>query len=540
MVAVRYPTQFQLYPYQRSPDQDASEPARRPAVVVGAGPVGMALALDLGLKGAPVLLLDDHDGAGVGSRAISFSKRTLEIADRLGFGEACLEKGVVWSAGRVFRDKKPICAYDLEPEEGHKHPAFINLQQPYFEKYIFEAITRAQADGAPIEVRGRNGVTGVTEREECVEIEIDTPEGAYRIEADWLVACDGARSSIREMMALPFEGRAFEDNFLIVDAKIDAQKMDADFPNERRFWFDPPFNRGRSALLQKQPDDVWRIEFQLGKDVDPKEAAKPEAVISLLRALLEYKTPFQLEWVSVYRFQCRVLDRFRHGRVLFAGDSAHQVSPFGSRGCNGGIQDADNLGWKLAMVIAGRAPERLLDSYDQERKRAAEENIENAALSSDFLTPETEMGRLFRESVLDLAESAPFARALVNSGRLSTPATYDGSPLNGAEAPGLPKATRPGAPIEDAPSPEGWLTDRLGGGFRILAVNAEAAPVEASGVVAEPVMLRSSGDDFARRRYLGALDQAVYLIRPDQHVAARWRIFDPDAIRAAMIRAMGG
>ncbi len=535
MVAVRYPTQFQLYPYRRSPDQDAPEPARHKVVVVGGGPIGMAMALDLGLKGVPVLLLDDHDGVGIGSRAICFSKRTLEIADRLGFGDAAVEKGVVWNEGRVFRDERQIYGFNLLPEDGHKRPAFINLQQPHFERFIFEAIERAQAKGAPIEIRGRNGVTAVAPEPDGVRLEVDTPEGPYRLEADWLIACDGARSPVRGMMGLGFEGRVFEDNFLIVDVK-----MEADFPTERWFWFDPPFNRDQSVLLHKQPDGVWRIDFQLGWNVDKKEVVKPENVMPRVRAMLGPSTPFQLEWVSVYTFQCCTMERYRHGRVIFAGDSAHQVSPFGARGCNGGIQDVDNLGWKLALALAGQAPESLLDSYDVERKYAAEENILNSSRSTDFLTPKSSVSRLFRDSVLDLAEAAEFARPMVNSGRLSVPASYDGSPLNGPDDPLLPEATRPGAPILDAPVADGWLTDRIGGRFQLFAVNAEAGAVRSGAQVAEPVSVRAGEADALRRRYLGDCDQAFYLIRPDQHVAARWRAFDPGAVAAAMTKAMGG
>ncbi|MEM8855632.1 MAG: FAD-dependent monooxygenase, partial [Pseudomonadota bacterium] len=379
MFAARYQTAFRLYPYVRSPDQDVQK--RHPVVIVGGGPIGMALALDLGRKGIETVVLDDHDGVGMGSRAICFSKRTLEICDRLGAGEPMVDKGVVWNFGRVFRDEHEIYSFNLLPEDGHKRPAFINLQQPYFEKFLVDEIRRQQDAGAPIEIRGQNRVTALEEKDDHIALQIDTPDGPYRAEAGWVVATDGANSSIREMMGLGFEGRVFQDNFLIADIK-----MKADFPTERRFWFDPPFNRGETALMHKQPDDVWRLDFQLGWDIDRQAELADDKVKARVRAMIGPDIPFEIVWTSIYTFRCCTMQDYRHGRVFFAGDSAHQVSPFGARGANGGIQDTDNLAWKLALVIGGKADERLLDSYHQERKLGALENIKNSTRSADFLT----------------------------------------------------------------------------------------------------------------------------------------------------------
>ena len=529
MVDVRYETAFRLYPYEKSPDQDKA-PRRWPVVIVGGGPIGMAMALDLGLKGVETLVLDDHDGVGMGSRAICFAKRTLEICDRLGCGDPMVDKGVVWNVGKVFRDQRQIFDFNLLPEEGHKRPAFINLQQPYFEKFIVERVREAQANGAPIEIRGKNLVTCIENLESLVKIDVDTPDGPYKVEADWLIACDGARSPIRDMMGLGFDGRIFEDNFLIADVK-----MKADFPTERWFWFDPPFNRDQSALLHKQPDDIWRIDFQLGWDIDRAHELREENIRARVDAMLGPDVQYELEWTSIYTFQCCTMQEYRHGRTFFAGDSAHQVSPFGARGANGGIQDIDNLAWKLAAVIDGRAGEPLLDSYQAERKYAAEENILNSSRATDFLTPKSPVSRMFRDAVLDLAEQHAFARPLVNSGRLSVPAIYDGSPLNGADDTSLPRRTRPGAPIPDAPTGEGWLTDRLGGGFRILAINCAAPAIDG----AASLEIEAAAGDPLADRFLGGAESAVYLIRPDQHVAARWRDPDAPAIRAALSTAMG-
>ncbi|GAB4530316.1 MAG: FAD-dependent oxidoreductase [Roseibium sp.] len=525
-----------LYPYLRSQDQDAAAPVRHPVVVIGAGPVGLAMAIDLAQADVPVVVLDDNDKVSVGSRAICFSKRSLEIFDRLGCGDEMVDKGVVWNVGKVFSGGRQVYDFNLLPEDGHKRPAFINLQQYYCELYLVERVRALQAAGKPVEIRGGNKVANLDAQDDHTLITVDTAEGAYNLEADWLIACDGAGSPARRMLDLDFVGRVFEDNFLIADVI-----MKADFPTERWFWFDPPFNRDQSALLHKQPDGVWRIDLQLGWDVDKEEEKKPENVIPRLRQMLGPDVEFDLEWVSIYTFQCRRMEKFRHGRVIFAGDSAHQVSPFGARGANSGFQDVDNLGWKLKLVLDGKAPETLLDSYAFEREMAADENIRQSTRSTDFITPKSEISRIFRDAVLDLSEHHDFARPLVNSGRLSVPCIYDGSPLNGPDTQGLPARTRPGSPAVDAPLGEGWLLDSLGGGFHLLAFGASVPgnlDIDGVSVTGIEVSVDDAGPEL-NDRYLGGAPSAVYLIRPDQHIAARWPAYDPDAVRAALARLLG-
>ena len=536
----KYDLAFKLYPYARVADQGAEQARRHAVVVVGGGPVGLATALDLGLKGIPVLLLDDQEGVGAGSRAICFAKRTLEIADRLGAAGPMLAKGVVWNVGKVFHDDRLLYEFNLSPEADHRFPAFINLQQPYFEKFLHDRILQAQAKGAPIEIRGRNRVEAVQDHGDHVTLNVTTPDGPYAVQADWLVACDGARSPLRGLLGLAFEGRVFEDNFLIADVR-----MSADFPTERWFWFEPHFKSGASALLHKQPDGIWRIDFQLGWDIDRKTELEPDRIRARVDAMLGPGVDYDLVWTSIYTFQCRRMDKFRHNRVIFAGDSAHQVSPFGARGANSGVQDADNLGWKLALVVQGIAPEALLDSYSDERVFGADENILNSTRATDFITPKSEVSRLFRDAALTLAATLPFARTLVNSGRLSVPCTYDGSALNGPDCADLPARSRPGAPLPDVPLAGsdqivGWLLSQLGDGFTLLAIDLPGVvPVTAQGLSAEVLHLTAQGNAALRDRLIGAAAGAVYLIRPDQHVAARWTQFDAQAVAQALTRALG-
>ena len=536
------------FDYLRHPDQDAATPARRPVVVVGAGPVGLALAIDLAQQKVPVLLLEGGHALSTGSRAICFAKRTLEIFDRLGCADRMVEKGVSWKVGRVFFGAEEVYRFDLLPEPGHERPAFINLQQYYVEGFLVERA--AQLPG--IELRWHQKVVGLTQHADHVRLQVETPEGIYELDADYVAACDGSRSQLRAMLGQESKGRVFRDRFLIADIT-----MDADFPTERRFWFDPPFHPGQSVLLHKQADSMWRVDFQLGWDADPIAEREPERIVPRVRALLDSightGVQFQIGWASVYTFACQRMERFRQGRVLFAGDSAHGVSPFGARGANSGVQDADNLAWKLAAVLRGEAPDALLDSYGSEREYAADENIRNSTRATDFITPKSDVSRLFRDAVLALSKDHGFARSLVNSGRLSVPATLRESSLNTPDADRFAGAMVPGAPAADAPLEQaaggrGWLLHALApSAFTALVFGAEEdeAVQRSLQALAEsdlPVhLLRLPLDDahaLAAQRY-DAQAGTVYLLRPDQHVCARWRQPQAAAIRAAFDRALG-
>jgi len=511
--------------------------------------VGLTAAIDLAQHRIPVVVLDEDCTVSVGSRAICYAKRALEILDRLGCGQPIVDKGIGWNVGKVFFRNELVYRFDLLPEPGHRRPAFLNLQQYWLEEYL---VKRA-ADLDRVELRWQSKVTGVAAHEDRVGVTVTTADGEYRIECDWLIVADGSRSPVRHLLGLESEGQAFHDRFLIADIH-----MKSSFPTERWFWFDPPFHPNQSALLHRQADDVWRIDFQLGWDADPEVEKRPERIVPRLRAMLGDDADFEIEWASVYSFQCRRMQRFRHGRVIFAGDAAHVVSPFGARGANSGIQDVDNLIWKVALVIHGLAPERLLDSYDAERIFAADENMLNSTRSTDFITPKSSASRTFRDAVLSLAKQHAFARRLVNSGRLSVPAILAFSPLNTddrdedfASGPG---AMVPGAPAADAPvdgSSGQWLLGYLGGTFTLLAFDAAIDPLHVASLAHERVGCRvvhvggstirgaeqvEDVQRLAHRRY-DARPGTVYLIRPDQHVCARWRAFDLDRSRAAIARA---
>src|ERR1700736_4993128 len=476
--------------YRRHADQARGDgdAAWHPVVVVGAGPVGLSLAIDLAQRGQSVVLFDDADRIGEGSRAICFSKRSLEYWDRLGTGQRMVDKGVVWSVGKIFHGASQLYQFNLLPEEGHKRPAFINLQQFYAEAYLVDRVQELAA----IDLRWCNKVIGLEQRNDHVVLAIETPDGPYRMRANYVVACDGARSSLRQMVGAEFAGQVFEDQFLIADVK-----MTAEFPPERWFGFAPPFHAGRSALLHKQPDDIWRIDLQLNPDADPAVERRPENVRPRIARMLGHEK-FDFEWISLYKFQCRRMEKFIHGRVFFAGDAAHQVSPFGARGANSGLEDAENLAWKLDRVLRKKSPEVLLETYHGERSAAADENIRESTRSTDFMAPSSAQEARLRKAVLALARETEFGKRMINGGRLSVPSTYD-TPLSTADGEAWRGGPRPGASMPDAPiaarsGEVGFLTDafiKAGKRFTLIEF-CNGAAVEAPDGVG---VIRIGGND---------------------------------------------
>ena len=527
--------------YRRHPDQDrlGADVAEHPVVIVGAGPVGLSLAIDLAQRGQKVVLLDDADRIGEGSRAICFSKRSLEFWDRLGIGQRMVDKGVVWSVGRIFHGNSQLYQFNLLPEPGHKRPAFINLQQFHAEAYLVDRVEELPA----VDLRWRNKVVALESRNDTVALTVATPDGSYKMHAGYIVACDGARSSLRQMVGAEFSGQVFEDQFLIADVK-----MMAEFPTERWFWFDPPFHAGRSALLHKQPDDIWRIDLQLNRYADPAIEKQPEHVRPRIARMLGHDK-FDFEWISLYKFQCRRMDRFIHGRVIFAGDAAHQVSPFGARGANSGLEDAENLSWKLDRVLRKQSPASLLESYHVERSAAADENIRESTRATDFMAPNSHQEARLRKAVLSLAKETEFGKRMVNGGRLSVPSVYE-TPLSTADSDPWRGGPRPGASMPDAPVSGGtgghtFLTEAFidqGARFTLLEFGKGSAASEMPENVGTIRIGGEGGlvdaEGLAVKRY-DAEPGTAYLLRPDGYVAARFRHPTRERLDAALARASG-
>ncbi len=553
------------YDYRHSSDQDKQEPTHHPVIIVGAGPCGLAAALDFATHGISCVVLDDNNTVSIGSRAICFSKRTLEILDRYGCAERIVDKGITWKHGKVFFKDDLVYNFDLLPEEDHKHPAFINLQQYYVEEYMVDNCEQFDS----IDLRWLHKVTNVDAQPNMTQIDVETQDGTYSLTCDHLLVADGANSPIRAQLGLESKGQVFQDRFLIADVH-----MTSDFPSERWFWFDPPFHPNQSALLHRQADDIWRIDLQLGWDADPEEEKKEENIRPRLEAMLGKDKNFELEWASVYTFQCRKMDDYILNRVYFIGDSAHQVSPFGARGANGGVQSVENLVWKIANVMQGNAPLSLISTYNDERQHGAEENILNSTRATDFITPKSKISHVFRDEALRLAKNHNFARRLVNSGRLSVPCSYADSPLNTDTQDLFSSDMQPGTVCKDAPivinGDSTWLLEQLGVKFTLL-VNINVPLTEQSelqqfltqvsqlqpninillfndsGSIPDELSslldnkqfsVVSDNKNLVAERYNLSPGNA-YLIRPDQIICARWKSPTNEAVKTALQCALG-
>lgn len=515
-----------IFDFQESDDQQSKTIQRHPVVIIGGGPTGLVAALDLASRGISSVILMKENTVVVGSRAICFAKKTLEVVNRLSLVDKMLDKGIVWNVGKVFYDKEMVYEFNLQPEEGHKIPAFINLQQYYFEEYLVDAVN----ENPLVDIRWQEEMSDFQQDEEKVIITSKTPIGNYQLEGEYMLACDGVHSPTRTKMGLPYEGEQFEENFLIADIT-----MENDFPTERWFWFDPPFNKGYSALLHKQPDGIWRIDLQLGREIDKEAELDQDRIKARLRQMLGDDVKFELEWTSIYQFRCMRMRKFVHDRIIFAGDAAHLVSPFGARGANSGVQDADNLCWKLAYVLRGKSPRSLLETYDEERSPATDENIFHSSNATDFISPKSDISLQFRNAALDLAKHHPFARSIINSGRLSQPYRYVHSSINTSDEDITWETDlQVGYAAKDAAYRDGFLIDQLGNDFTVLIYGSADIDHE----LIKVIRISKEDKDVIQKYDLSPHDW--YLIRPDHHITARGSLTEGvDNIKKAMLKCIG-
>ncbi|WP_234195662.1 FAD-dependent monooxygenase [Pseudacidovorax sp. NFM-22] len=522
-----------------------------PIGIVGAGPVGLTLALALAQHGVPSVLLEDEARVCEGSRALGMSRRTLEIWRAVGAASGIAQQGVTWQGGRSFWRDREVLHFRLPDDERLRFRPMLNIQQCHAEAYLVQA-----AHGhACIDLRWQHRVRRVEAGPDAVAVEVQTPRGDYTLQVRHLVACDGGRSTVRESMGLRLEGSTHDASYLIADIELDtAMQMG------RRCWFDPPSNPGSTVLMHGQPDGVWRLDFQLRDDEDPRGAQEPAAVEARIARHLDFigeHGRWRLLWNSVYRAHSRALDSFRHGRVFFAGDAAHLMPIFGIRGLNSGVEDAWNLGWKLALVHQGLADDALLDSYTVERRGAFTDNAALADRNARFMTPHNAGARLMRDAVLQLAPAQPTVADIINP-RQTSEMPLRGSPLSTIDIPDLFTAgPHPGAIVPDLKlaGSQGWLHDWLGPQFTLLVFGDESR----TGVGPAPATdalpcrrLSITRDESAAlhpdaiadpggilHKAFDAVDGTTYLLRPDHHVAGRWRAPDPATLSAALARALG-
>ena len=541
------------YDFVRPPELDRKT-VRHPAVIVGAGPVGLTAALELSRHGVRSVVLDDKDTVNDGSRAICIARHSLEILQQLGLSDTFTDKALGWTHGTSYFHTSPVFRLEMPHSEQERFYPMYNIQQQYIEKYLVEA---AQAEPL-IELRWQSRLEDLGQKDDHVELDVATPEGNYVMQADYVLAADGARSMVRKALDLKLEGDAYEGRYVIVDIQ-----MHSDYPTERRAFFDPPGNPGSTVLIHKQPDDIWRVDYQLRDNQDEETALKEENIRTRVGAILEMvgeTGPWELEWWSIYKAYTLALDDYRSKRVLFIGDAAHLVPIFGVRGLNSGFADAVNAGWKLAYVLHGWAPDTLLDSYSPERRGATLEVFANAVKSTRFMTPPTRGYSLMREAVLSLSLSQDFCRPLINP-RQSRPYTYVASPLTSfPERDGeFIRGPCAGAPLFNRRiAKDNYLLDHLGKGFSGLYFCRDGKPpAEMKKLFAQlavgdepftPIIVTNTQAvdrgiivDKGKKIFdaYGADHDSFYLVRPDRHVCARWRRMQPDEVLAAFKLALG-
>ncbi|WP_454825124.1 FAD-dependent oxidoreductase [Paraburkholderia xenovorans] len=537
------------------------ETSRHAVAIVGGGPVGLTLALGLAKHGIRCVLIEADDSVCFGSRAICISRRSLEIIERLGALDRFLEIGLPWTGGRSFYRDDEVLHFKMPQDQNQKLPPMVNLAQYHIEQYLLEAAVR-QAD--LIDIRWQTRVEKIETRDDGATLHLSTPAGDYALEADWVAACDGGRSTIREQLGLMLQGTSYEGRYVIVDIKLDSER-----PTERLAYFDPVSNPGSTVLVHKQPDNVWRIDYQLRDGEDADQAVKPENVMPRVQSLLDMmgeKGAWQPIWITVYKANALTLERYRHGRVMFAGDAAHLVPIFGVRGANSGIDDADNLAWKLAYVVRGLAGDELLDSYSDERVYATYENLSYGTKSTEFMAPPSFAFELMRNAVLSLAVAHPEVRSLINP-RQSSAITYAESSLNEPDRDGFTAGPVPGAVlpecqltiVRDGEAREAHLTDLIEPCFTAFVFGENGSlpaafarleqTVDATGVRLRCIPLAEHsqkglpglhGWDRTGRLFAmyGARAGSVYLVRPDGHVLGRWHDASAETVGAAIARAL--
>ena len=396
-------------------------------VIIGAGLSGLALACDLAQRGVTAVVLDDDNTVGVrgaSSRGIVYAQKTLEIMDRLGIYERIRAKGAVWSVGKTLAGHDVVYEFDAATASDSKQPPFINLQQFYLEWFMVDRIVEL----GRTDLRWQTKVIGYTQHDDHAVIEVNTPQGPYTLEADWVCDCSGVNSLVRDALNIRLQQARGIDRWCISDVRFKKK-----LPVERWTWVEAPFNGNRAVWQHLMADDVWRMDFQMGPDTDLEYVSRHDVAAERIRRQLGNDVEFELVWVGPYSYRAQLIEQFRKGRTFFLGDSAHAMSPFGARGGNSGIQDADNLGWKLALVLQGRGPASLLDSYHAERRPAAQFNIMTTRRTARFLQPESPAEKILRDAAISLAKEYPFARSLCNTGRLSTSYIYSQPPSSKAQ-----------------------------------------------------------------------------------------------------------
>ncbi len=528
---------YKIYPVEPLPEQAEGEYAQE-VLIVGAGPIGLATALDLARFGIPSRIIEAERQVSHGSRAIVLTRRSMEILQMLGCEQAFVDKGLSWNMGRSFYRGQEVYQMQMPHSDNERFSPGTNIQQQYIEQFLVEAAEKE----ALIHIHWGHKVTGIEQNADFATLEVSNENGLQKYRAPWIVAADGGRSTIRKLLKLRMEGEAYSGNFVIADIKADI-----DLPTERLCHFDPSWSPGNNVLMHREPEGIWRLDFRLPDGESPEHVLEERQLadrINKILTMIGQEVSWQLDWATVYSASTKTLSDYQAQRVLFVGDAAHLLPIFGVRGANTGLQDANNLAWKLAMHMQGKSDAKLLRSYSSERVQAAREICLEAGKSTRFMSPPTHGARLLRDAVLSLSLSESFVRDLLHW-RTSRPHRYYDSSLNSNPVPdfGLMGDVLPNIKLDN----DLYLHDYTLDGFTVLFFSVEEkisneletilTTREIHGVSIKPILIRQAKlskietdlcltiEDTDRKlftRYNAQANSAV-LIRPDQHICAFWQ-----------------
>lgn len=416
------------YPFVKPPELVQNKTLRHAVVIVGGGITGLTLACTLANLGVKAVLLDEDNTVGVkgaSSRGICYTQKSLEIFHKLGIFDRIAKKGIQWSVGRTFAGDDEVYNFDLKQQSNFslsEQPAFINIQQFYIEGYLVERIQEL----GHVDLRWQSRVKAFKQNKDFATLSVETPEGSYDIQADHVIDASGSHTPFHAWTGVTMESKKGDDRWCIADVRFDTRP-----PTERHTWIEAPFNENRAVWQHLMADDVWRIDYQMEPNADAAYISREDVVRERLERQFGKDVKVDIVWVGPYAYKSQCLNTLRMGRVFFMGDTAKIVNPFGARGGNTGVADADNLGWKLAAVLRGHADEALLESYNDERLEAAQENVKVTRRTARFLRPADGIERAFRKATISLAKQHPFARSLVNTGRMAVANAYRGSRVCG-------------------------------------------------------------------------------------------------------------
>ncbi|MGE2726812.1 FAD-dependent oxidoreductase [Mycolicibacterium pulveris] len=328
-------------------------------LVVGAGPTGLTMALELARRGVKTRVIDAAAAPTTETRALGVQPRTLELFERLDLADDAVAEGMRVTDFKVFSEGKQFLHLNLDGLDS-PYPYLLMLQQPRV-----EALLRNRLESFGVSVEHRTELTALTQDSDAVRAVLRHGDGTTETtRTSWLIGCDGAHSTVRHQLGVKFVGAAFEENFAVADVL-----MDWALPHNVFHAF---LNRGNFAAYFPMPGGLHRLTIAYR----PGETPTGDVTYAELQAAVDRGGPpgariAEVHYAGRFQINQRKVSRHSVARVFLAGDAAHVHSVVGGQGMNTGIQDAFNLGWKLAAVVNGQAHRRLLDSYVAERAPVA-------------------------------------------------------------------------------------------------------------------------------------------------------------------------